>query len=306
MITPKKLFPGARVAVVGTSGPVPEGRHELAYQAIRNLGLEPVVYKTCGLRHGYFSGCDFQRAADLNAAFQDDSIDGILCVRGGYGAHRLMPLIDFEMIKAHPKFFCGYSDITALSIAFNETCGFVTYHTIMPSTEYYKEVDAYSMEYLKRAMFGSLKGVVRNPEGRPALETVVGGKAEGRLCGGNLSLVQQSVGTDWAIDTRGKILFLEDVGEKPYRIDAMLTQLRNAGKLADCAGIVLGYWTDCTAEKPEESLSIDTVIDEIIKPLGIPTIKGLCCGHDLPTCALPLGGLVRLDADACTLTIEND
>ncbi|MBQ2770837.1 MAG: LD-carboxypeptidase [Clostridia bacterium] len=304
MLQPKKLFPGARIALIGTSGPLPEGRLEPTLEALRALELEPVVFESAISRHGYLSGTDDLRVRDLNAAFQDDSIQGVLCIRGGYGAHRLMSGIDFDMIRCHPKLFGGYSDVTALNIAFNELCDMMTYHIIMPSTEYYKPVDEYSMDYLKRALFGSLAGPVENPADRPPMETITPGKARGRLCGGNLSLVQQSVGTPWAIDTKDKILFLEDIGEKPYRVDAMLTQLKNSGKLSDCAGIVLGYWTDCQAEDPAKSLSLDTIFDEIIKPLGIPAVKGLCCGHDLPTCALPLGAMVSLDADACTLVIE--
>lgn len=303
MITPKKLFPGARVALLGASGPVPEGRLELAVKAVENLGLVPVVYESCKARHGYLAGDDALRANDLNAAFADETIDGVLCIRGGYGAHRLMPLIDFDMIKQHPKYFSGYSDVTALAIAFNELCGFVTYHTIMPSTEYYKNVDDYSMDYLRRAMFGSLAGPIAPPPGKPGLEKLVGGKARGPLCGGNLSLVQQSVGTPWAIDTKDRILFLEDVGEKPYRVDAMLTQLKNAGKLSACAGVVLGYFTDCAAEKPEESLTLYEVFSEILAPLGVPCAMNSCCGHDLPTCALPLGAMAELDADSGVLTI---
>ena len=304
MITPKKLFPGARVALVGTSGPVPDGRLEDAVKAVEGLGLVPVVYESAKSVHGYLSGADALRAADLNAAFADDTIDGVLPIRGGYGAHRLMELLDYDMIKKHPKYFAGYSDVTALSIAFNELCGFVTYHTIMPSTEYYKaEMDDYSMDYLKRAMFGSLSGVIAPPPGRDLPETFVPGKARGILCGGNLSLVQQSVGTPYAIDTKDRILFLEDVGEKPYRVDAMLTQLKNSGKLKECAGIVLGYYTDCAAENPEKSLSLYEVFSEVIKPLGIPCMMNLSCGHDVPTCALPLGGMAELDATNATLTI---
>ncbi len=306
MLTPRKLFPGARVAILGASGPVTEERLEAGLKAVRSLGLEPVVYPSARSRHGYLAGTDDVRAADLNAAFADDSIDGILCMRGGYGAHRLVGLIDLDTVRAHPKFFSGYSDVTALHIAFNQICGMVTYHTIMPTTEYYKELDDYSMLWLRKAMFEPMEGPVANPKDAPGMTAVTGGKASGTLVGGNLSLVQQSIGTPWAVDTKGKVLFLEDIGEKPYRIDAMLTHLRNAGVLGGCAGIVLGYWTGCEAEEPQRSLTIDEVIDELIRPLCIPCVKSLCCGHQTPSCALPLGAQVTLDADACTLTIDRE
>lgn len=302
MLTPKPLFPGARVALIAPSGPVPAERRQPAYQAVRDLGFTPVPMASCESRYGYLAGTDEVRARDINAAFSDDSIDGVLCMRGGYGANRILPLLDLDGIRAHPKFFSGYSDVTALSIAFNQLCGFVTYHTIMPSTEYCKPVDDYSMRWLRRALFGQLSGRVDNPPDRP-MKALVGGVAEGRLTGGNLSLVQQSLGTRWEIDTRGKLLFLEDVGEKPYRIDAYLTSLKNAGKLDGCAGILLGYWTDCQAEEPEKSLTLEQVFRDIIVPIGKPCVMDFCCGHERPTCALPLGGMARLDADKTELTL---
>ena len=304
MITPQPLFKGARVALLCASSAVPPERLAPAEAAVRELGLEPVLYPSCYFenRHGYFAANDAQRAAHLNAAFADDSIDGILSIRGGYGAHRILPLLDWDTIRAHPKYFSGYSDVTALHTAFNQDCGFVTYHTIMPSTEYYQEVGEYSMNWLKKALFGELTGPLTNPADQP-MHTLVGGKAEGPLCGGNLSLLAASLGTPWEIDTRGKILFLEDIGEKTYRVDSMLTQLRNAGKFADCAGIVLGAWTDCPPEYPEKTLELPEIFEELIAPAGKPTITDLACGHTIPTLALPLGKRVAMDADACTLTI---
>ena len=304
MITPKPLFQGARVALLCASSAVPPERLAPAEAAVRKLGLEPVLYPSCYFenRHGYFAANDAERAAHLNAAFADDSIDGILSIRGGYGAHRILPLLDWDTIRAHPKYFSGYSDVTALHTAFNQDCGFVTYHTIMPSTEYYQEVGEYSMSWLKKALFGELTGPLTNPADQP-MHTLVGGKAEGTLCGGNLSLLAASLGTPWEIDTRGKILFLEDIGEKTYRVDSMLTQLRNAGKFADCAGIVLGAWTDCPPEFPEKTLELPEIFEELIAPAGKPTITDLACGHTIPTLALPLGKRVTMDADACKLTI---
>ena len=304
MITPKPLFPGARVALVCASSAVPEERLQPAVDAVRALGLEPVLYPSCYFknRHGYLSADDAQRAADLNNAFLDDSIDGILSIRGGYGAHRILPLLDWERIRLHPKYFSGYSDVTALHTALNQHCSLVTYHTIMPSTEYYQTVDDYSMGWLKKALFGSLTGRLDHPADQP-VKTLVGGFAEGRLCGGNLSLLIASLGTPWEIDTRGKILFLEDIGEKTYRVDSMLTQLRNAGKFRDCAGVILGAWTDCLPEYPEKTLELPEIFEELIAPAGKPVLMDVACGHVLPTLALPLGANVRLDADAGIIEI---
>lgn len=302
MFTPAPLFPGARVALLCTSSAVPDGRLSPAVAAVTALGLEPVVYPSCTALHGYFSGGDARRAADLNAAFADESIDGILCGRGGYGAHRILPLLDFGTIAAHPKYFSGYSDVTALHTAFQQECGFVSYHTIMPSTEYYQPIDRYSMEYLRRALFGCLTGPLRNPPGQ-SLNTLAGGKVTAPLCGGNLSLLAASLGSPWEIDTRGKILFLEDIGEMTYRVDSMLTQLRNAGKFDDCAGILLGAWADCPPEDPERTLLLPDIFRELILPAGKPTLADLVCGHILPSMALPLGATLAMDADAGTLEV---
>lgn len=302
MVIPDSLFPGARVALTAPASAVPEERLQPALDFVRALGLEPVAYPSCFFanRHGYLAADDAQRAADLNAAFADESIHGVWCVRGGYGAHRLLPLLDFNVIRAHPKRFLGYSDVTALHTAFNQNCGFAAYHAIMPSTEY--NVDPWSLKRLKAALFGELTGLLENPPGQP-LTALVPGKASGVLCGGNLSLLAASLGTPWEIDTRGKLLFLEDIGEKTYRVDSMLTQLRNAGKFDDCAGVILGAWTDCEPEYPEKTLELPEIFAELIAPAGKPAVMGLACGHTLPTLALPLGAQAELDANALTLRV---
>lgn len=302
MMEAAPLFPGARVALTAPASAVPANRLQTALDFVRALELEPVAYPSCYFenRHGYLAADDAQRAKELNEAFADDTIHGVWCIRGGYGAHRLLPLLDFDVIRAHPKRFLGYSDVTALHTAFNQSCGFITYHSIMPSTEL--DADEFSLGQLKRALFGSLAGPLENPN-RQAMTALVPGRASGVLCGGNLSLLAASLGTPWEIDTRGKLLFLEDIGEKTYRIDGMLTQLRNAGKFEDCAGVILGAWTDCPPEDPEKTLLLPEIFKELIVPAGKPTVMGLACGHVLPTLSLPLGARAELDADNLTLRV---
>lgn len=303
MIEPKPLFPGARVALVAPSSAVPEEKLQPGLDLVKSLGMEPVTYPSCFYvnRDGYFAASDAQRAADITDAFADDTIDGVWCIRGGYGAHRLVPLLDLDIIRDNPKWFGGYSDITALHTAFNQLCDLETYHCTMPSTE--PHPNAYTMGYLKKAMFGGLSGVLSNPEDQP-LRTLVPGSAEGILCGGNLSLLADSIGTPWEIDCKGKILFLEDIGEKTYRIDGMLTQLRNAGKFDDCAGILLGAWTDCPPEHPERSLTLTEIFHQLIVPAGKPAVMELACGHCPTTMALPLGRECRLNADCCEISVK--
>ena len=299
---PNPCCPGARIALVAPASAVPEDRLQRAVDFVRSLDLTPVVYPSCCFanREGYLAASDARRAGDIMDAFADPDIQGIWCIRGGYGGHRLLPLLDKDLIRRNPKWFGGYSDVTALHLLLNQECALETYHCVMPSTEY--DADEFTLQWLKKALFGSLTGPLSCPEGRSP-QTLVPGAASGPLCGGNLSLVAASLGTPWEIDTRGKILFLEDIGEKTYRIDSMLTQLRNAGKFRDCAGIILGAWTDCEPQYPEKTLLLPEIFDQLIAPAGKPAITDLACGHTLPTLALPMGRMCRLNADACTIEL---
>lgn len=302
MMTPKPLFPGARVALVAPASAVPEEKLQPVLDYICFLGFIPVVYPSCYFanRVGYLAANDAQRAKDLSDAFADPTIDGIWCIRGGYGCHRILPLLDADRIHKKPKWFGGYSDVTALHTFLNQVCGFESYHCPMPSTEPFP--DAFTLQCLKNALFGRLSGKLDHPNTAPI--TLVPGKAHGRLCGGNLSLLAASLGTPWEIDTRGKILFLEDIGEKTYRIDSMLTQLRNAGKFRDCAGILLGAWTKCDPEQPEKTLLLPEIFEQLIVPEGKPCICDVACGHVLPTLSLPMGRNCFLDADERTIVLE--
>lgn len=302
MRIPKPLFPGARVALVAPASAVPEARLQPALDFVRSLGLEPVTYPSCYFanRDGYLAASDAQRAADINQAFADPSIDGVWCIRGGYGGHRILPLLDADTIRKNPKWFGGYSDVTALHTYFNQVCGFETYHCTMPSTE--PNPDPYTLQWLKKALFGGLTGELSYPKGQTP-SFLVSGTVTGQLCGGNLSLLAASLGSPWEIDTKDKILFLEDISEKTYRVDSMLTQLRNAGKFRDCAGILLGAWTDCPPEYPEKTLLLPEIFQQLIVPAGKPAMVDVPCGHVLPTLALPMGRMCTMDAEKGTLTL---
>lgn len=305
MFIPKPLFPGARVALVAPASAVSEEALQAALDLVHSLELEAVTYPSCfyANRDGYFAANDAQRAEDINRAFADPKIDGVWCTRGGYGAHRILPLLDGETIRKNPKWFGGYSDVTALHTYLNQTCGLETYHCTMASTE--PNPNEYTLYWLKKALFGGLSGALCNPEEQPAA-VLVPGAAGGTLCGGNLSLLAASLGTPWEIDTKGKILFLEDIGEKTYRVDSMLTQLRNAGKFEDCAGILLGAWTDCVPEIPERTLTLKEIFSQLIVPAGKPAIMDIACGHCPTTLALPLGRMCTIDAAKCAITLAEE
>ncbi len=306
MLYPKKLKKGDTIALIDLSSAVPQDKVGPAIKAVEAMGFAVRVYPSCTAKHACFAGTDAQRAADFTEAFCDDSVDGIFCIRGGYGAARALMLVDWERVGrsvlARPKFFSGYSDVTAAHVALQERFGLITYHTPMPSTECYKPLDDFTAEYLQRNIFGEIIPELKNPAGEELI-ALAPGKAKGRLIGGNLSLLTSAIGTPFDMDTKGKILFMEDVDESSYRIDRMLTQLAQAGKLEDAAGFILGAWTNCEAQG-EDAIPLQMVFDEIIKPLHKPTLMNLRCGHCLPTISMPLGVMAELDADERTIRLR--
>lgn len=303
MHIPKPLRKGDTIGLISASGATPPEKLQQAIESVEKLGFNVIVGETCRERHGYLAGPDELRAKEVNQMFRDPAIDGIFCIRGGYGATKILPLLDFDMIKKNPKVFAGYSDVTALHIAFNQIGNFVTYHTPMPSTEFIQsKMDDYTWNYfIQNVTNVDWSGhLLANPPGQP-MTTLVSGETTGQLIGGNLTLVTASLGTPYEIDTKGKILFLEDIDESEQRVDRMLTQLQLAGKLDDAVGFLLGAWTNCGSENPEHpkrSLPLRTIFHEIIVPLKKPTLMDVTCGHCLPTMSLPLGRTIHLDADS--------
>lgn len=304
-IIPRPLKAGDTVALVAPSGPLPKGRLQQTLDALESMGLGYVVYPSVHMAHGYFAGDDAQRAKDVEDAFLSDDIDGVICVRGGYGAQRLYHLINWHAVACHPKVFAGYSDVTFMHIVLNQMCGMRTYHTPMPSTEWYKGLDDYTQHWLQCALFGQPWGTLDNCAGAQ-MQTLSGGCAQGMLVGGNLSLVASSIGTPYELCAKDRILFLEDIDEEPYRIDGMLLQMRASGMLDGCKGILLGYFTDCQAKHPERSLTLAQVFEELLLPLGIPVLAGVTCGHSEPTLSLPLGAHVFIDADEKIIKIMEE
>lgn len=297
-IKPKALAVGSRVGLVAPSGPAAGvERVDAAREALRGLGYEVVVGTSCGEVHGYLAGKDAARAADMNAFFADPGIEGIFCMKGGYGTPRILDRLDYATIRANPKVFVGYSDITGTHLALGRECGLVTFHGPMPYSEKGPPWDDASKARLL-ACIGPEggKGPIANPGDRPLI-ALNGGRASGRLVGGNLSLIAATMGTPWEIDTRGRILFIEDIGERPYRIDRMLTQLRLAGKLDEAAGFIVGDWNDCAPEEGKGSLTVDEVLEELLAPAGKPILANLAAGHCGPNLCLPLGVEVEIDGD---------
>jgi len=294
----KILCKGDTIGMIAPSGPSPDtGQIEKAVKAIRSMGFNVVVGRSCYEKWGYLAGSDDIRAQDVNLFFSDPHINGIFCMRGGDGAPRILDRLDMETISQNPKVFLGYSDITALHLALNRKAGFITFHGPMPVTEFIlPDFADYSREALLKAiMEKDPLGEILPPEGAPPLEALSPGRAEGELTGGNLSIICALMGTPFEIDTRGRILLIEDTDEPNYRIDRMLTQLRLSGKLSDTAGIVIGQFTNADQGDPNKQLPIDEVLKGILLPLGKPILKNLCFGHGPYKATLPLGARALLD-----------
>ena len=305
MIYGKKLKFGDTLGFIAPSGAVrTEGAIERAVKETERMGFKVKLGESAGQKYGYLSGTDEIRARDINHMFADDEVDAIVCLRGGYGAMRILDQLNYELIARHPKIFMGFSDITALHIALLNRCDLATFHGPMAAANWAgTPLDDFSRESMYRALMSTEPvGELRNPEGYPR-QTVNPGQAEGQLVGGNLMLIASSLGTPWEIDTKGRIIFIEEVGERTYCVDRMLTQLRLAGKFEDCAGVVFGDFADCPVEYPEFGLTLEEIIRDVVAPSGKPIFTGLRCGHCTPKLTLPFGVKCRMDADECTLTV---
>lgn len=302
---PKALKPGDKVALIAPASAGGGGSELDEAQAfVRARGWEPVLMPKVSSRFGYLAGTDAERAADINAAFADPSIKGVIAVRGGYGCMRILPLLNDKLIKKNPKVLIGYSDITALLVAISKRCGFVTFHGPTASSSQ----DDYSMEWLMKAVTVSASlGDLSQPDPLPSdayrIYSLHGGTARGRLVGGNLSLLAHMMGTPWAPDLKDSILFLEDVNEAPYRVDRMLTQLIISGGMSKCRGVVVGHFTRGDDSSPDSEWKTADVLRDRLAGLEIPVTVGWAVGHVRTKLTLPVGALAELDADRLSLKI---
>lgn len=301
---PKALRPGDRIAIVAPGSAAPENKVKKGAESLAALGFEPVFGKTCFLKRGFMAGPDEARLADLHWAFCDPSIRGIMCLRGGNGSGRLLPFLDMDLVAANPKPFVGYSDITVFHTVFGQRGNFVTFHGPMATVEFSSkgEKGLTRESFLKAMTTTEPLGILADASS--GLASLAGGRAEGEIVGGNLALICSTMGTPYELDTRGKVLFIEDINEQPYSVDRMITHLRNAGKLAAASAVVIGDFINAEAVSPgpEDSLTLDEVFEDHLPGLGIPVIRGLHCGHGKLNLTLPLGIRVEVDGDACRLT----
>jgi muramoyltetrapeptide carboxypeptidase len=294
------------LGVVAPSSPVRE-RSGIARgaAALQQRGYRLVFGPHTRDVHGYLAGNDADRADDLLTMFERDDVDAVICLSGGYGAMRTALAIDHNRLRrladSRVKPFIGYSDITVLHALLQRELGWTTFYGPMVSS--FAHATPYTTAAFDAALGSTLPFDVLPDPDDPYVETLVPGRAEGRLMGGCLSLVASLMGTPWELDLRGSIFFFEDIHEAPYGIDRFLTQLIAAGKLAECAGIVVGEHVDCKPRVGGNSLGLEDVFDELLRPLGIPTLYHLPIGHGRHLATLPLGVRVELDATAQRLRI---
>lgn len=307
-LLPKVLKPGDTVGLITPSSYVSDP-DELAFakQFCEFFGLKWKMGKNVGQRYGYLAGTAKQRVEDLNAMFADPGVAGIFCIRGGYGSAQMLEGLDYDSIRRNPKVFLGYSDITALHTAIGKRTGLVTFHGPVSLSH----LTEWSEQHLRGALFETKPiGPVTNPpeanilRAGHTMRTVRGGTARGTLTGGNLTLLTTTMGTPFEVDTAGKILLMEDIGEDIYRIDRMFTQMKLAGKLKAAAGILVGECKDCPPPGHDSAYSLGEVIDYLLGDLGIPVLYGLSFGHTVDQVTLPLGVTAFLDADKQMLTVE--
>jgi muramoyltetrapeptide carboxypeptidase len=292
---PPPLAPGARVALVAPAGPL-RGRDDLdrAIANARDLGWDPVIATHALARTGYFAGDDDARARDLNDALNDARLDGVWCLRGGYGALRIVDRVDWSLLRQHPKPVLGYSDVTAIHGAIARQAGLISYHAPTARTT----LSAFSRASLERAMRGEDScGVAQQARVlRP-------GRATGRLEGGNLAVLAALVGTPYCPPLDGAILVLEDVNEPVYRVDRMLAQLRLSGALQGVRALVFGECTNCPEESDDGARRLDDVLIEVAEWLRVPCLAGVPVGHVSEQWTLPLGALAEMDAEGRAMRV---
>lgn len=308
LLKPRRLRPGDTVGLVDpATATFLREDIRIVEEAMAGLGLKTKRGRNLLARRGYFAGSDAERAADVNAFFADRDVSGIVCVRGGWGCARLLPHLDFDAIRANPKVLAGYSDITALHTAIPARTGLVTFHAPVGISPWIP----FSTAFFKRVVFDGEAVTMANPtdkgdalaQATDRVQTITPGIARGRLLGGNLTVLSALMGSPYLPSFDGAILFLEDVDENLYRIDRMLTTLRLAGVLSKIRGFVFGKCTECKPGEGYGSLTLEEILDDHVKPLGVPAWQGAMIGHIDKQFTVPIGVEAEIDADKGTIRL---
>ncbi len=312
LIKPDMIKPGDTVGLI-TPGTAVTDPDELAkaIEIVDFLGLKYKLGEYVKSGSGYKSRSIQERIKDIHSMFEDPDVKGIFCIRGGYGTIQILDYINYKLLRKNPKVFLGYSDITALHLAINKFSGLTTFHGPVMTSAFTE----FTMNALRQTIMNNqVIGKISNPANiinfrkvHP-VRTIKSGVSQGRLIGGNLSLISSLMGTKYEIDTRDSILFIEDVGEEPFRIDRMLSQLKIAGKFREAKGIIIGECAGCNFDRPNSSrvwdFTLGEILDQIFSDIEIPVLYGLTIGHTSNQITLPIGLNAILDADEGSITIN--
>jgi muramoyltetrapeptide carboxypeptidase len=307
LIKPARLSIGDTVGLITPGSFAPEEAVQRAISNATALGLKVKMGKHLAAERGYIAGTDEQRLEDIHTMFADPTIKGIWCVRGGYGCTRLLPQLDYALIRQNPKVFIGYSDITALHQAIFRETGLICFHGPVASST----LSAYTKAQLMAVLMEGKSAHTINIAAEQRMQSdsayqpfvIKAGVVKAPLSGGNLSLLAAMAGTQHGFDFSGKLVFIEEVGERPYRVDRMLTTLLQSSNLEKAAGIALGLFTDCHPKKDERSLSLQETLLDRLSHLKMPMAYGLSFGHVNDNCTLPVGLTAEFDADKFSLSL---
>jgi muramoyltetrapeptide carboxypeptidase len=296
MIFPEKLKQGDKVAIIAPSSPVSKENADGCREAVISMGYQ-VVMGECAYKsvRGYAAGTGEEKAAEIMSMFTDESIKAIWCIRGGITSSHVVDKLDYEVIMNNPKIFVGYSDVTNLHVMLNQKSNLVTFHGPMVKSNMLNDYDDFTRKSFENALSFETELVLENPAGE-SFEVITSGIAEGTIVGGNLALLVSMLGTPYEINTKGKILFFEDVNEKLSRVDRMIYHLKYAGKLDDVRGIIVGDFTDCVLDDPKYGLK--ELLKDELGNLGIPVMYNIKSGHCFPMSTIPLGSVCKMDTDS--------
>lgn len=298
VIHPPIISAGDTVGVITPSSAlVDDEGYSIAEDNFKRLGLRLQWGQHVGKKYGYLAGKDEERLADLHAMFGNPEIKAIVCLRGGSGAARLLDRLDYGLIGRNPKIFLGYSDITAFHQAIQTQTGLITFHGAVANSRWTPMV----INQFEQLFFKGKPPIYA--AARNTVQPLNPGTAEGKLLGGNLTVLTGIAGSKYFPDFNDSILFLEDISEEPYRIDRMFSQLALSGALQKIKGFIFGRCSDCEAKNPGNSLTLEQILDHYIKPLGIPAYQGALIGHMDEQFILPVGARVRMDADQGSITV---
>lgn len=308
---PRRLSPDDTLGIVAPASAPPDPTSiDRAVAVLEGLGFQVRLAPCVRHRQGFLAGTDRERASDLMRMFTDRRIRAILCVRGGYGTARLLPLLDYRVIREHPKILVGYSDITSLHCALLMQGKLVSFHGPMLNSDFVQPaMPKFTLQsFLRTLTQASAPGGVSQGYRRKTVKVLRRGVAHGQLIGGNLSLLCSTLGTPWQPSFRGRILFLEDVGEPPYRFDRMFTQLLNCGLLQQVAGVAIGLNADCEDPQARRTREYRQTLEEVLKErllrLKVPVVTGLPFGHVSHNATLPVGVSSTLDGDRGELILD--